>query len=38
MLVENAEALSAGLLPAGYYALSEQHADRTIADVLAGRT
>jgi hypothetical protein len=28
------EALNAGILPEGYYALSEQHAGRVIADVL----
>src|SRR5437667_10569353 len=28
------EALNNGLLPEGYYALSEQHAGRVIADVL----
>jgi hypothetical protein len=28
------EALNAGLLPPGYYALSEQHAGRAIADIL----
>src|SRR4051794_41018999 len=30
-----AEALNAGRLPRGYYALSEQHVGRKIADVLA---
>lgn len=29
------QALNGGLLPDGYYALAEQHAGRTIADVLA---
>jgi hypothetical protein len=28
------KALNGGLLPDGYYALAEQHAGRTIADVL----
>src|SRR5687767_3581875 len=28
------ETLNAGLLPEGYYAMAEQHAGRTIADVL----
>jgi hypothetical protein len=27
-------ALNSGLLPKGYYALAEQHASRSIADVL----
>lgn len=33
-IVHLKETLNAGLLPDGYYALSEQHADRAIADVL----
>ena len=33
-IAELNRALNAGLLPPGYYALAEQHAGRTIADVL----